>query len=201
MDVATAQPKESTNPRRAVPLWIRIAISAGLTVLLVVVGMGLKRAQEGTVQPGSQIPDFSLTFFRDYEFNGAPSIRLEDLRGKVVLVNFWASWCKPCEQEAAALEGAWRTYSSGEQVVFLGVDYVDTEPAARIFMKKFGSTYPNGPDVGTRISQLFRIKGVPETFIIDPQGVLRYVKIGPFASAAEIQAVIDPLITASEVGG
>ena len=63
-------------------------------------------------------------------------------------------------------------------------------------MKKFGNTYPNGPDVGTRISQMFRIKGVPETYIVDARGVLKYVKIGPFASAEEIQTVIDPLLPA-----
>ena len=79
-------------------------------------------------------------------------------------------------------------------MIFLGVDYVDTEPEARVFMKKFGATYPNGPDVGTRLAQMFRIKGVPETFIIDTLGVLRYVKIGPFASAEEIRSAIDPLL-------
>ena len=61
-------------------------------------------------------------------------------------------------------------------------------------MKKFGASYPNGPDIGTRLAQMFRIKGVPETYILDTQGVLRYVKIGPFASADEIRTIIDPLL-------
>jgi cytochrome c biogenesis protein CcmG, thiol:disulfide interchange protein DsbE len=74
------------------------------------------------------------------------------------------------------------------------VDYVDTEPAARVFMKKFGNTYPNGADVGTRISQMFRIKGVPETYILDTAGTLVYVKIGPFSSVDEIRSVIEPLL-------
>lgn len=99
-----------------------------------------------------------------------------------------------CEQEAPFLEEAWKHYESDGRVVFLGVDYVDTEPQARAFLKKFGHTYPNGPDLGTSISQLFRIKGVPETYILDNAGVLRYVKIGPFDSADEIRAVVDPLL-------
>ncbi len=74
------------------------------------------------------------------------------------------------------------------------MDYVDTEPAARNFLKKFDNTYPNGPDVGTVISQLFRIKGVPETYILDTNGVLKYIQIGPFATVNDIKAVIDPLL-------
>jgi cytochrome c biogenesis protein CcmG/thiol:disulfide interchange protein DsbE len=184
--------------RRRVPLWAQIIIWGLLIGLLVFVGMGLKRAQLGTVQPGDTVPDFKLGLFGGYEYDAQSAVSLSELRGKVVLINFWASWCKPCEQEAAALEGAWRFYEPNGKVVFIGVDYVDTEPAARVFMKKFGATYPNGPDVGTRISQLFRIKGVPETYILDARGVLQYVKIGPFASQAEIQALIDPLLGASE---
>ena len=92
------------------------------------------------------------------------------------------------------MEEAWKYYQPGGRVVFLGVDYVDTEPEARIFLKKFGNTYPNGPDMGTRISQMFRIKGVPETYIIDTNGILGYVKIGPFLSMNEINAMIDPLL-------
>jgi cytochrome c biogenesis protein CcmG/thiol:disulfide interchange protein DsbE len=177
-----------------VPVLIQILVWACLIGLLAFVGVGLGRTQQGTVQPGATIPDFELALYSGYEHSGAGQIRLSDLRGKVVLVNFWASWCKPCEQEASALEGAWKHYAPGANVLFIGVDYVDTEPAARVFMKKFGATYPNGPDTGTRISQMFRIKGVPETFILDPDGVLRYVKIGPFVSAAEIQAAIDPIL-------
>ncbi len=182
-----------TNSRR-VPRWAQILIWAILVALLVLVGLGLKRTQQGTVQPGDKIPDFSLALYSGYEYDAQSAIQLATLRGKVVLINFWASWCKPCEQEAASLEGAWKYYEPGGEVVFLGVDYVDTEPAARAFMKKFGNTYPNGADVGTRISQMFRIKGVPETYILDTEGVLKYVKIGPFGSADEIRAVIDPLL-------
>ena len=180
--------------RRRMPLWAQVAIWTTLFALLALVGIMLRRAQRGTAQPGDVVPAFTLTFFSGYQYNGLASIDIADLRGKVVLINFWASWCKPCEQEAPHLERAWEYYRSNPNVVFLGVDYVDTEPAARIFLQKFHNTYANGPDTGTVISQLFRIKGVPETYILGTDGVIRYVEIGPFSSADEIKAIIDPLL-------
>lgn len=187
-------PEALANSRRGVSLWVQIVVWVFLAGFLVLMGLGVTRAQQGTVQPGDEIPDFSLTLFSGYEYNGQSEVRISDLRGKVVFINFWASWCKPCEQEAAALEEAWKYYQPSGKVVFLGVDYVDTEPEARMFLKKFGNTYPNGPDLGTRISQMFRIQGVPETFIVDTNGILRYIKIGPFLSVDEIRAMIDPLL-------
>ncbi len=184
----------TANSRRAVPIWAQILIWAFFAGLLALVGFGLKRAQQGTVQPGTEVPDFSLTLFSGFEYNGQSEVKISDLRGKVVFINFWASWCKPCEQEAKVLEEAWRYYQPDGRVVFLGVDYVDTETYARVFLKKFGNTYPNGPDLGTAISQLFRIQGVPETYVVDINGVIRYVKVGPFLSVDEIRAMIDPLL-------
>jgi len=76
-------------------------------------------------------------------------------------------------------------------VVFLGVNYVDTEPEARAYLGRFGITYPNGPDLGTRISQAFRIRGVPETYILGEDGRLAHVKIGPYTSLDEIVRAIE----------
>ena len=184
-----------TPTRRGVPLWAQIIIWVGLLGLLGMVGFTLNKRQQGTVQPGDVIPDFTLPLFSDYEYAGQSEIKLSDLRGKVVVLNFWASWCKPCEQEAAELQEAWELYEPTGQVVFLGVDYVDTEPEARVYLQKYGINFPNGPDMGTRISQLFRIAGVPETYFIDRAGVLRYVQVGPFTSLGQIQQQIDLLLS------
>ena len=96
----------------------------------------------------------------------------------MVVINFWASWCPPCRDEAAYLESTWRAYQD-KGVVFLGVDYVDTEVEALEYIAEFDITYPNGPDIGTLISQAYRIQGVPETFYVAKDGTLRGVKIGP----------------------
>jgi cytochrome c biogenesis protein CcmG/thiol:disulfide interchange protein DsbE len=172
-----------TNPR-----WGRILAWGGLLLLLAIVGLGLIRTQEGPIQVGKKAPDFVLTTFDGEEINS------QELRGKVILINFWASWCNPCKAEAADLEAAWRIYRDSGEVAFLGVDYVDTAPEAKAYLEEFEITYPNGPDLGTHISQAFRIRGVPETYIIDKNGVLAHAQIGPFQSLDEITAAIDPLL-------
>lgn len=170
------------------PRWGRILAWVGLAALLGLLFFGLLNAGRGSIKIGEPAPDFTLTTFDGQVYN------LAELKGKVVLVNFWASWCKPCEQEAADLEAAWRYYKPRGDVIFIGVDWTDTEKNALAYLAKFDITYPNGPDLGTRISQAYRITGVPETYIIDRQGRLAFVKISPFLSLDEILALIDPLL-------
>lgn len=187
---------ENTAPKRGMPLWAQITIWTVLVALLVVVFMGLQRAQEGNVQAGAETGefDFTMPLFEGYEHEGAQEISLTDLRGKVVVLNFWASWCVTCKDEAVELEEAWRKYAPSGEVVFIGVDYVDTEPEARGYLERYDITYPNGPDMGTQISQAFRIKGVPETYFLDRDGVVQHVQLGPFATTQQITAIIDNLL-------
>ncbi len=179
---------QTTPAARRLPPWIIILAFVALLGFLTFIGLGLKRTQQGPITVGQAVPPIQLS-----AFDGS-TIQTKDLSGKVVVLNFWASWCKPCESEAAELEAAWQSYKPGDQVVFLGVDYVDTEPEAKAYLQKFNITYPNGPDLGTRISQTFRIRGVPETYFIDRSGKLAYAQIGPFSGVEEIKAVIDPLL-------
>jgi cytochrome c biogenesis protein CcmG/thiol:disulfide interchange protein DsbE len=189
-DVQTTNPEaDQDTASRSRPHWGRALVWVGLLALLGILALGLRRTQQGPITIGDRVSDITLTTF------DGEQIVVDDLRGKVVVLNFWASWCKPCEQEAADLEAAWRKYQPGGEVVFLGVDYVDTEPEARAYLKKFSITYPNGPDLGTRISQKFRIQGVPETYILDQEGVLRFVQIGPFTALGQITSAIDPLLS------
>jgi cytochrome c biogenesis protein CcmG/thiol:disulfide interchange protein DsbE len=166
-------------------------VAALVVGLLVMVALQMRRSgplAAGPVGAGAAAPGFALTTFE------GDTLRLADLRGQVVVVNFWASWCKPCEEEAAALEAVWRHYrSQGQPVTFLGVDYVDTETQARAYLTRWDITYPNGPDLQTRISQAYRIRGVPETYFVDQAGTLVFVKVGP-TDEAELRSVIDPLL-------
>ncbi|HSB66082.1 MAG TPA: TlpA disulfide reductase family protein [Anaerolineales bacterium] len=178
---------EATSERTQ-PHWGRIIAWVALFALLVVVAMVLLRKQQGPVAVGQTPPSFTLTTFTGQQIGPA------QMAGKVVLINFWASWCKPCEQEAPDLEAAWRYYQSRGDVLFLGIAWTDTESASLAYLKKFDVTYPNGPDIGTAISQAYRTTGVPETYIIDKNGKLASVKLSPYTSLAEIQAAIDPLL-------
>ena len=158
-------PKESTLPEKGNrPRWGYFIVWGGLIVFLAIVGFALVKSQRGRVAVGERAPDFSLTSFDGQAY------KVSELKGKVLLVNFWASWCVPCANEAAYLQAAWKSYPPRGDVLFLGVDYTDTEKAARAYIQKFGITYPNGPDLGTRISGMYRMTGVPETFIIDQNG-------------------------------
>ena len=182
-------------PKRGVRTSTQIIIWVALVALLVLVGLGLMKAQNPMITIGSEVPDFPLEMFEGYSYQGATEINLSDLRGKVVVINFWASWCKPCEQEAAELEEAWRHYEEGGEVVFLGIAWTDTPDNAASYLKRFDITYPNGPDLGSRISAIFnRNQGVPETYIIDREGLVKAIKIGPYTSVNEIYASIDPLL-------
>jgi cytochrome c biogenesis protein CcmG, thiol:disulfide interchange protein DsbE len=180
----TTPESAATTDARPRPRWGAALVWIGVISLLGLVGFGLVRTQQGPVGVGASIPDFSLTTF------DGQTIDTLERRGQILVINFWASWCKPCEQEAAELEEAHRRLKD-DGVLFLGVNYVDTEREALAYLDRFDITYPNGPDLGTRISQAFRIRGVPETYIVNPEGRLTYVKIGPFESLDEILTAVD----------
>ena len=94
--------------KSGVPLSVQILVWVFLAVFLVLMEIGVTRVQQGTVQPGEEVPNFSLTLYSGYEYNGESEIKISDLRSKLIFINFWASWCKPCEQEAKVLEEAWK---------------------------------------------------------------------------------------------
>lgn len=132
--------------------------------LLALLGYGLAQKTPPPLV-GGPAPDFTLQLFDGGE------ITLSELRGQVIVINFWASWCPPCREEAPLLEEAWRFYRD-QGVVFIGVDWLDTEDEARAYIREFDLTYPNGPDLGSRIGRAYRITGVPETFFITREGLV-----------------------------
>ncbi|HUM68336.1 MAG TPA: TlpA disulfide reductase family protein [Chloroflexota bacterium] len=158
--------------------WTAVAMWAVALGVLALLGWGLIQANAPRPEVGEVAPNFTVEFFTGYEWEGQPTVSLNDLEGKVVVLNFWASWCVECRYEADVLENASRQYAPDE-VVFLGVAYADVEPNSLAYMEEFGVSYPHAPDLGTRISASYEITGVPETFVIGPDGKIVYVHIGP----------------------
>jgi len=163
-----------------------LALLAGFLVLLAV---GMRRSAQGPISQG-QAPPFTLQLYDGGQFS------LADHRGHVVVVNFWASWCPPCREEAPVLERVWRRYKD-KGVMFVGVGYLDTEPEALAYIEEFDLTYPNGPDIGTKISRAYRIRGVPETFFVDQEGEIAQIKIGPLTEP-ELVGILEALLARNQ---
>ena len=177
-------PPQESQVKKELPLWVKLTSVIVLLGFLVLIAMAMQKTNLQPLRVGGDVPDFTLT-----TFDGKP-VSLSELRGKIVLINFWASWCLTCKGEAAALETVWQEVAQGNEVVFLGVDYADTETEARVYLKEYSITYLNAPDLGSKISHQFRISGVPETYVIGKNGRLASIKIGPFVSADEIRAML-----------
>lgn len=184
-----------TLAQRAVVALVALAL-IGLLALL---GYGMLRRQGrsfagfavNTVGQAVEIkerpaPDITLQLFDGQTF------RLAEQRGRVVVVNYWASWCPPCREEARTLEAVSRAYRD-RGVVFVGVNVWDAEGDARAFLREFGVTYPNGPDPTGGILIDYGVTGIPETYFIDRQGMLVRRWIGPLTDQ-QLRTLLEELL-------
>lgn len=188
---APAQPptKARSKPLIAIGAIVAIAAVAGLFAL----AFNLVSQQGARPMPGQPAPDFSLSLYPNYQAGLPEQINLSDLRGQPVVINFWASWCVECTKEAAELEAAYQRFKD-QGVVFLGVDYLDTEAPAMAYLQQYGVTYANGLDTQQKIAKAFRITGVPETFFIDRDGIVREVVVAQMTEA-QLNASIGRLLS------
>lgn len=172
------------NWRRAL-----IAVLAALP-FVALLAFGLTRDPRAIPSPlpGRAAPAFALPVMRDGATT-ADTVRLADLRGEIVVVNFWASWCLECRYEHRPLSDVAERYA-GKGVRFLGVLYNDAPSRGDAWIREMGGqSYPSLVDRGTRTAIDFGVYGVPETFIVDANGVVAYKHIGPITEQQLVQKI------------
>jgi cytochrome c biogenesis protein CcmG/thiol:disulfide interchange protein DsbE len=154
---------------------------AGLLVIALVWIMTARTAQQ-RLPPVSEMtrpaPDFVLPGL------DGTTIRLNDYRGKVVLVNFWGTWCEPCKEETPALAAVYKKLHD-RGLVIIGVDLrnqersgADGDADVRAFVTRYGATYPIALDIAGETARAFQIYPIPTSYLVDTQGVIRYVRVG-----------------------
>ena len=166
--------------------WLAVFLPAIALVWLLAYGFRTNPREIPSPLLGRPASPFSLALFDGGRF------ALAEHADKMVLVNFWASWCVPCREEAPLLEATWRA-SRDKGVIFVGVNIQDAEEAARAFLREFGITYPNGPDPGGRIAIDYGVYGIPELFFIGRGGriLAKHIgAIGPERLVASLDATL-----------
>jgi cytochrome c biogenesis protein CcmG, thiol:disulfide interchange protein DsbE len=167
-----------------------LVIAATLPLILLALLAIVLVARVPTSSPatqGSVAPDFSLA-----DLDGNP-IRLSDLRGRPVVLNFWASWCGPCVEEFPLLQAVADRHAA-DGLVVIGVVFQDRSSAARNFMARNGATWQAAMDPGERVANAYGILGPPETYFIDREGIIEARQIGQFSAGSlesKVAAIID----------
>jgi cytochrome c biogenesis protein CcmG, thiol:disulfide interchange protein DsbE len=157
---------------------LTVASLLGLLVWKLVTeqGSGIQAAVKRGEAPAA--PAFTLP-----ELGGDTPISLESFRGRAVVINFWASWCAPCRDEAPLLEAAWNEHRD-RGVVVLGVDARDLVSDGLAFVREFGITYPNVYDGPGKIADVYGLTGFPETYFVDRDGRVVHIVSGPLTESS-----------------
>ena len=176
----TGGQKRRSRKRRVIIVILVSLINLAFLVLLasqvLTVAQNQGQGQAGDTSPliGHPAPDFTLTALSTHP---ASAVHLASLKGKPLMLNFWASWCDVCKQEAPLLENTWQRVQ-GQGIVFLGIDIQDTRSDGLQFLQTYGITYPNVVDADGSVTINYGVTGVPETFFVNRQGVIVRKVIG-----------------------
>ena len=168
-------PEAATRGRRRRRWVVFGAVLAGVVLLTALLSFGLSRDPTIIRSPliGKPAPDFALR-----TLDGGTTVRLSDLRGQVVVVNFWQSTCPACYVEHPALRAAWNRYRD-QGVVVVGVDFEDSLGGARAFARSQGGDWPQVFDPSGRTVLAYGVTGPPETFFVGRDGRIAFKHIGP----------------------
>ena len=173
-----------------------IILGGGVPVLALIALLTWASVDDGG-NPGGLVVNSSLVegevatgAARDFELEliGGGALKLSDLRGKVVMVDFWASWCQPCRVEAPALAKVYQEFQ-GQSVEFVGVALWDNIGDAEVFLQREGQTYPNGFDAGGVIAIDYGVRGIPEKYFISRDGALVKKLSGPLTETVLRDAI------------
>lgn len=129
-----------------------------------------------TVQKGSPAPDFEIAY------SDGRKVRLSDLKGKPILVNFWATWCPPCRAEVPEIQNAYEKYKASGFVV-VAVNVQESTSAVAKFMEQFGMTFTVAIDSSGAVGRLYRVSGIPASFFVDRAGIVREIIVGSLTAA------------------
>ena len=147
---------------------------------------------ETAPRKGFLAPDFTLTTL------DGDTVRLSDLRGRPVLINFWASWCGPCRAEMPHLEAAYEAHSDAGLIV-LGVDQLESPPLVARFVEEFGLTFPIPLDRDGKVSAAYQARALPTSFFVDADGIIRDAFTGPM-TAGLIESKLELILSNSAQG-
>ena len=169
---------------------VSVAVVAGLLGLLVWKIVNQDKGAAGELARGKRpaAPQFDLG-----RLDRQGRLSLASLRGKVVVLNFWASWCAPCKSEAPRFETAWQRWR-GQGVVVVGIDAQDFSGDARRFIRRYKLTYPNVHDGPGNVLPKYGVTGFPETFVLDREGKVVEAFVGAVNSEedrARLRAAVD----------
>lgn len=149
-------------------------VLSAVGLLTIVLAYGLSRDPAIIRSPllGRAAPAFQLR-----TLDGSQIVNLDDLRGQVVIINFWASWCAECKVEHGALAAAWDRYRD-QRVVVLGIAFQDRPSESLAYLGEYGGDWPQLADPGDRTAIAYGVYGVPETFVIGPDGRVAAKRVG-----------------------
>ena len=169
---------------RKIPI---LAVGVPLLIFVVVLIIGMLQSGRDGGRPGVNDTlgevDVTTDAYSDFQITtlDGRELRLSDLRGSIVMVDFWSSWCPPCRAEASVLAEAYERWSE-LGVEFVGVSIWDNEEDVADFIKRHNITYPNGIDEDGSIAVEFGVKGIPEKFFVNPEGEIVRKINGPNTS-------------------